>query len=143
MPLLALGLWWLVGSLCGCCGDQFWHSDKVVGCDCESEDGGNSRSDPDFDLGEAGLRLDPTEHLLDAIPAAQADAVAGTLGGTTVNVSFADFTGLERMPLTVISGATLRARGLLINSSSVAKGLCLRRARGVWWSDCLARLGQS
>ena len=74
-----------------------------IGCDCESEDGGNFRSDPDFDLGEAGLRLGPTEHLLDAITAAQADAVAGTVGGTTINGGFADVTGHERMPLTEVA----------------------------------------
>ena len=70
------------GSFCmlsGGFGDELWQSDEIIGRDGESEDRGDFGSAADFDLGETGLRLDPAEHLLNALAAALTDAIAGTI----------------------------------------------------------------
>jgi hypothetical protein len=59
-----------VCSLSGGLGEKLGQSDEVVGCDCKSEDGGDFGSAAQLDLGETGLRLDPTEHRLNALAAA-------------------------------------------------------------------------
>src|SRR5215211_280800 len=74
----------LAGDSC-CFLQQFGDADEVVGSHREGEDRLGFDTSAHLQLGEAGLRFDPTEHLLDPFAADLADPIACMAGGAAIN----------------------------------------------------------
>src|ERR1700752_664096 len=73
---------------------EFGNADEIVGRDCEGEGRFGFGASAQLDLGEPGLRLDPSEHLLDAFAADLTHLVARMAGGAGIDGGFAHDTML-------------------------------------------------
>jgi hypothetical protein len=80
--------------LSGCCGQQFWSSDEVVGDHLEYEEALGLGEIPEFQFGKPADGLGPAETFFDALAATLADLIARVPGCAAIDSGLAELVSL-------------------------------------------------
>jgi hypothetical protein len=102
--------------------EEFWEADEVVGGHGEGELPVDLGAATVAGLAQSGHRLGPAECLLNALPNALANRIAGMAGGATVNGRAARVAGVLRQVLANVDPAQLSDEVMGVKAFVAARG---------------------